>query len=447
MFSTDDTIVAIATPPGRGGLGVVRISGPEALRCARELTGRDDFRPRHATLVRISSKDTFDRAVVTWFQAPASYTGEDVIEISAHGSPVLLQSIVKSAMDAGARLAQPGEFTFRAYLSSRIDLVQAEAVNDLINAVTPLQVRSAFDQLEGTLTERIRRIDGELFDLATALEASLDFPEEGYHFVEPGAAATSIAAVRDSIRRLLESAKAGRLVREGAQVVIVGRPNVGKSTLFNALVGAGRAIVTDIPGTTRDLLTERAEVEGIPVTFVDTAGLRLDAADAVETEGVSRAARAAQVADLVLVVVDASVGILPQDQMAIETNGAFTRITVANKSDLPRSPLSLAIPEGVLLVSAASGDGLDRLRSAIAASLGADQLRDAPAITNLRHVDLLVRAADALDRAEAAAANATPEEFVLADIHEARTLLEEVTGKRTADDTLNAIFSTFCIGK
>ena len=446
MFATDDTIVAIATPPGRGGLGVVRISGPQALACAQQLTGRDDFQPRHATLVRIAGDETFDRAVVTWFRAPSSYTGEDVVEISAHGSPVLLRSIVTGAMGAGARLAEPGEFTLRAYLSGRIDLVQAEAVNDLVNAVTPLQARSAFDQLEGTLTERIRRIDRELFELSASLEASLDFPEEGYHFIEPGAVAQSIARVSSSIEDLLAGARTGRLIRDGAQVVIVGRPNVGKSTLFNALIGAGRAIVTDIPGTTRDLLTERADVHGIPVTFVDTAGIRLDAADIVESEGVSRATQAAHVADLVLVVIDGSSTLTTDDTITLDTTRSFARIIVSNKVDL-RSDGAKDHPAGAVLVSAMTGEGLASLRSAIAEALGADRLRDTPAVTNLRHVELLRRAHAALEQARCASDTRTPEEFVLADINEARRLLEEVTGHRTADDTLNAIFSTFCIGK
>ncbi|HEY0876771.1 MAG TPA: hypothetical protein VGD94_25065, partial [Vicinamibacterales bacterium] len=223
QFSTEDTIVAIATPAGRGGIGVVRISGPDAAQVAMTLTGHGAFEPRRATLVRVGGAGADDRAVVTFFQAPASYTGEDVVEISAHGSPVLLNSIVSAAVHAGARLAEPGEFTLRAYLHGRIDLVQAEAVQDLVNAVTPLQARSAFDQLEGTLTGRIGEIDAALFDLSAKLEASLDFPEEGYHFVEADAVASELGAVIASIDALLGEARAGRLVREGAQVVIVGR--------------------------------------------------------------------------------------------------------------------------------------------------------------------------------------------------------------------------------
>src|SRR4051794_1448191 len=304
MFSPDDTIVAIATPAGRGGIGVVRVSGPGSLRVAASISDKgSSLEPRRATLLRIMANATaVDRAVLTFFPAPHSYTGEDVLEISAHGSPVLLHGIVAAAIEAGARLAQPGEFTFRAYLHGRIDLVQAEAVRDLVDAITPLQARAAFDQLEGTLTSRIREIDAALFEVSTRLEASLDFAEEGYHFIDPERASLEIEEIGKSIEALLSDAGRGRLVRDGAQVVILGRPNAGKSSIFNRLAGAGRAIVTDIPGTTRDLLTEVLDLDGIPVTLVDTAGLRATAADAVEQEGITRAHAARAVADLIVVV-------------------------------------------------------------------------------------------------------------------------------------------------
>ncbi len=295
MFSPDDTIVAIATPPGRGGIGVVRISGPSARQVAATISIRTGpLEPRRATLAELRVDGApIDRAVLTFFPAPHSYTGEDVVEISAHGSPVVLRSIVTCSMHAGARLAEPGEFTFRAYLNGRIDLVQAEAVQDLVEAVTPLQARAAFDQLEGTLTARIRELDGALFDLSARLEASLDFPDEGYHFIEPTSAADEINTIAEKLESLLADAGRGRLVREGAQVAIVGRPNSGKSSLFNRLAGAGRAIVTDIPGTTRDLVTEVIDIDGAAITLVDTAGVHGSAADAVEEEGIARARAAA----------------------------------------------------------------------------------------------------------------------------------------------------------
>ena len=445
-FATDDTIVAIATPAGRGGIGVVRVSGPDALRIATALTGRGSFEPRRATLVRIGARDAADRALVTSFPAPASYTGDHVVEISAHGSPVLLHAVVRSALAAGARLAEPGEFTLRAYLHGRMDLVQAEAVQDLVNAVTPLQARTAFDQLEGTLTGRIRAIDAALFDISARLEASLDFAGEGYHFVEPDRVASEIDGILSSIDTLLGDAGAGRLVREGAQVVIVGRPNTGKSTLFNALAGAGRAIVTAIPGTTRDLLTETVDIGGIAVTLVDTAGIREQAADAVESEGILRARAAAGRADLALAVLDRSRPLETDDHALLRALAATPHLVVASKADLPSA--WAADEHEAHPVAAAAGAGLDSLREAIAARLGLGGVHgDTPAITNIRHVDLLERARASLSRGRDAAAAGTPEEFVAADVTEARTIIEEITGLRTADDTLHAIFARFCIGK
>ena len=325
-FSTQDTIVAIATPPGRGGIGVVRLSGPDALTLAQALiTHRDPLQPRQATFTKVvlpqetlphpdalgvesredADRPWFDHVVVTCFPAPASYTGEDVVELSAHGSPVVLRAIVSAAIARGARLAEPGEFTLRAFLNGRIDLMQAEAVSDLIDSVTPLQARAAFDQLDGTLTRAIASIDATLFDLIARLEASVDFPEEGYHFVEPGALAGAIDGLLERTAALLADARRGRLIREGLRIAIVGAPNAGKSSLFNALAGASRAIVSEVPGTTRDLVTEVVDIEGLRVTLVDTAGLR-ETEDLVEVEGVARAQQSMAVADLVLMVEDRS---------------------------------------------------------------------------------------------------------------------------------------------
>ena len=447
MFSTTDTIVAIATPPGRGGIGVVRVSGPDAADIALALTGRDrPLEARHATFVRLrGGAAAIDQAVVTFFPAPHSYTGEDVLEISAHGSPVLLRAILDAAMRSGARLAEPGEFTLRAYLAGRLDLVQAEAVRDLVDAVTPLQARTAFDQLEGTLTAAIRDADGQLFDLCARLEASLDFPDEGYHFVDAAGAASEVRAIIHRLDALLASAARGRLIREGAHVAILGRPNAGKSSLFNQLAGAGRAIVTDVPGTTRDLLTEVVEIHGIPVTLIDTAGLRAVPADAIEAEGIARATYARDIAAVTLIVLDRSRTLSADEAALLEETAARCRVVAANKCDLPAA--WQPSPE-MIEVSAKTGDGLAPLRAQLVSALGGqDHYRDAPAITNVRHVDLVRRARAALERAAAAAAAGTPEEFVLADLNDARALLEEVTGARTADDVLRSIFENFCIGK
>lgn len=450
MFSPSDTIVAIATPAGRGGIGVVRISGPMAGDVAGTIIDRGKgLEPRHATLTDIRIEGAvIDRAVVTLFPGPHSYTGEDVVEISAHGSPIVLRTIVEGAMRAGARLAAPGEFTFRAYLNGRIDLVQAEAVRDLVDAVTPLQARAAFDQLEGTLTARIREIDTALFELSARVEASLDFPEEGYHFIAPGTAALEILAICRQIEVLLTDARRGRLVREGAQVVILGRPNSGKSSLFNRLAGSGRAIVTDIPGTTRDLVTELIDLDGMAITVVDTAGVHGGPTDAVEEEGIVRARGAEAVADLVIGVVDRSGDLTSDDRELVATTNGRPRLVVANKSDLAPSWTASDLGVPVLQVSAKTGEGLDELRRSIVAALSrTERLHDTPAVTNSRHVDLLSKARAVLQRAAGAAQDRTSEEFLAADLAEARALLEEVTGMRTPDDVLEEIFSKFCIGK
>jgi tRNA modification GTPase len=449
MFSADDTIVAIATPPGRGGIGVVRISGSSAAEIARNLLGRDrSLEPRHATFGRTRG----DQVVATYFPAPHSYTGEHVVEISAHGSPVVLRQIVEHAMASGARLAEPGEFTLRAFLNGRIDLVQAEAVADLIDAVTPLQARVAFDQLEGTLTGCIAEIDSKLFDLTAKLEASLDFPDEGYHFVEAGEAARAMRQIEESIAALLCDAKRGRLIREGGLVAITGRPNVGKSSLFNTLLRTSRAIVTPSAGTTRDLVTETADINGLKLALVDTAGLR-HTTDEAEREGVSRARQARAMADLVLVVLDSSLPLDAEDFDLLADTAAVPRLVIANKCDLPRAWRGAELPLPAFEVSSKTGEGFEALRVAIRGALeGANPAtaRDSAAVTNVRHAALLERACAAVRRAcDALDAPDGPvaEEFVLTDLHDAQAALEEVTGRRTSDDLLHHIFSRFCIGK
>jgi len=454
-FSTHDTIVAAATPPGAGGIGVVRISGPDAVAIARRLLRSSGMlEPRHATFGRIVDPDagherTVDQVVATWFQAPHSYTGEDVVEISAHGSPPLIRRLIELVMRAGARLAEPGEFTLRAYLNSRIDLVQAEAVADLIEAVTPLQARAAMDQLEGTLTSAIARIDASLFDLAARLEASLDFPDEGFHFITREQAATEVAAIATALSALARDGRAGRVVREGRTVVIVGRPNAGKSSLFNALVGSDRAIVTDIPGTTRDLLTERVDLGGVPVTLVDTAGQR-EGGDLVEAEGVQRARDAQAVAALRLVLVDGSAGLEPES-LGLVTQAGVQSLIVITKCDLERawSPTALgAVEPEVVEVSVKTGLGLDALRHRMTMALtGHEELRDVPAISNVRHLSLVEEAHGAVVKAGSELDEGATEELVLAELGAARRALEAITGRRSVDDLLEHIFARFCVGK
>ena len=457
MFASDDTIVAIATPPGRGGLGLVRLSGPRAAAIAGVLLDRSrPLEPRRATVARLveragNEKLSIDQVVATSFPGPGSYTGEDVVEICAHGSPLLLGRIVTMACGSGARLANPGEFTLRAFLHDRVDLVQAEAVADLVDAVTPLQARMAFDQLEGTMTGRIADVDRRLLDLTARLEASLDFPEEGYHFIEGPEAAQAIRAVREQLRTLLAGAAAGRLIREGCQVVVLGRPNVGKSSVFNRLLGASRAIVAPVPGTTRDLVTETIDLDGIAVSLVDTAGIRTTV-DPVEAEGVSRARQACGVAAASLVVVDRSEPLAADDRVVLEETSSTPRVVVINKLDRPGAWPASALPLGgdtrQVEVSARTGKGIDRLRRELRGVLaGGAGSRETPLVANIRHIELLERAESFLAAAAAAAERGAAEEFVLEDLVRARSALEELTGKRTPDDVLAHIFERFCVGK
>ena len=478
MFSPTDTIVALATAPAPAGIGVVRLSGPQAAAIARAmLTLGHDLEPRRATHTRVVAPESMrtptdtlglsedrprggfagarpiDEVVVTFFPGPHSYTAEDVVEISAHGSVALLREIVAAAMAEGARLAEPGEFTLRAFLNGRLDLVQAEAVGDLVNAVTPLQARVAFDQLDGTLTRAIGALDAQLFDLAAKLEASVDFPDEGYHFIAAEEVEAALVGVRDGIVRLLTTSARGRLIREGRHIAILGKPNVGKSSLFNALVGADRAIVTAIPGTTRDLLRETIDFEGVRLGVVDTAGIR-QTEDEVEREGVARARGAGGVADVVLLVLDRSRALADEDLALLRDTAGAPRIAIVNKSDLAPAWDVGDLPggPGAVLVSLKTGAGMDGLRLALREALGMQAAieRDAPIVSNLRHAALLAEARASIDRAIAnlrAAGEQTSEELVIADLAGARGAFEAVTGRRTSDDVLRHIFANFCIGK
>ena len=456
MFATDDTIVAIATPPGPGGIGIVRVSGARASDVAAAILSRRlRLEPRRATLTDAldpTDQRPIDRVLATYFPGPRSYTGEDVVEISGHGSPVILRQIVVAATAAGARLAEPGEFTFRAFLRGRIDLVQAEAIHDLVTAVTPRQARVAFDQLEGTATAAMGAIDRTLFDLVARLEASLDFPEEGYHFIDAKTAGVEAATLAEEVRCLIAASRQGRLVREGCQVAVAGKPNVGKSCFFNELCGVQRTIVADDAGTTRDLVTETIDLGGIPVTLVDTAGIRATR-DAVEAEGVRRARGAVDVAAAVVVVLDRSRPLDGDDRALLGATVGRPRLVVVNKRDLSAAwcaaehPETAACPhvvETCLIDGSSTGAIRDALLGVL---LGGAPSRDTPAISNIRHVGLLGTAAAALERAAAAAGAGSSEELVLADLAEARNAFEEISGKRAPDAVLERIFERFCIGK
>jgi tRNA modification GTPase len=457
VFSTTDTIVAIATPPGRGALGVVRLSGADALRIGADLIGRRHPLPaRVAIFARLAGEGRGmpgDEVVATAFPAPRSSTGEDCFEISAHGSPVVLASILRAAIGAGARLAEPGEFSLRAFLNGKRDLVQLEAVADLVDAVTPLQARAAFDQLQGTLTAAITALETDLFDLTAKLEASLDFPDEGYHFISGDELRSALDRLLDRLTTLLKDASRGRLVREGAIVTLAGAPNVGKSSLFNALLNTNRAIVTPIPGTTRDLLTEHVDLHGLSLELVDTAGLR-GTEDIVEQEGVRRAEGSLAAAHLALVLLDRSRPLVDDDRRALASTASRARVIVINKVDVPPAWTRESLQEhgpDVLEVSARTGYGLETLARRIVERLGeCENWQDPPIVTNVRHITLLEEVRSCLRRARdahEASHGSLPEEFLLADLQDAQNQLQTITGRRTSDDLLRHIFERFCIGK
>jgi tRNA modification GTPase len=482
MYFQDDTIVALATPPGRGGLAVVRLSGTLALGVTLRLTdGSVSVEPRRATLARLSlpepgvaasadlanrarvgddfggtSSTVLDEVVITFFKAPASYTGEDVVEISLHGSPLLATRLVSAAMAEGARMARAGEFTLRAFLNGKLDLAQAEAVQDLVSATTAAQARMAFDQLQGTLSGRIGAIDRTLFELAAKLEASVDFPAEGYHFIGTGEVIETLRSVEGRIGELIAESGRGRLLRDGATVAIVGRTNVGKSTLFNRLAGCDRAIVTEFPGTTRDLLTETVSVGGVPITLVDTAGARATE-DPAEREGVNRAGRVRAAADLVLLVLDGSMPLTGEDRALLGETASQSRLVILNKADLaPNGKREMAGGQAgvgfasAIWLSALHGTAMDELTGGIQQALGVAPSFESPALSNVRHINLLRRAWGslrcAIDSIEASEGQ-MPEELILSELAETRVALEEVTGCRTSEDLLNEIFSRFCVGK
>ncbi len=457
MLSTEDTIVALATPRGRGGLAVVRLSGPSARGVAHRLMEGDVvLEPRRATRVRVVARrpedpdrPVRDEAVAILFAAPASMTGEDVVELSLHGSQLVAEEVIAAACRGGARAAGPGEFSLRAFLNGRMDLTRAEAVQDLVSATTRRQARLAFDQLEGGLAGRLGEIEGTLFDLTARLEAAVDYPEDA----DTGEAWTGvqeqIEGVLARIGMLLQGARRGRWLREGASVAIVGRPNVGKSTLFNQLAGAERAIVTEVAGTTRDMVTEAVDIGGVRVTLADTAGLRTTS-ERVEEEGVRRAERAAVTADVSIVVLDGSVPLTPDDRRVLSLTEGRSRVVVVNKSDLPRAWAGPGWDGAEAFeIAAATGAGVDSVIRSIDRKLGDYGDNDLPGVSNARHIELLGQTTEHLQRALGLVTRGpdVPAELVLADIARARGALEEVTGKRSSEELLAAIFSKFCVGK
>jgi tRNA modification GTPase len=439
-----DTIVAISTPLARSGIGVVRLSGADARSIAERILrfpGQHIWKPWTAALGALIDEEgsTVDQVVATFYAAPRSYTAEDLVEISCHGAPVVLRYCVERAVLAGARPAEPGEFTLRGYLNGRIDLPQAEAVRDLIDATTIYQARIAAQQVEGSVSRRIAPLKEQLLELISLLEAGIDFAEDDIDVASNQEILRRLTPVEEGLDQLARTFAYGRLVHEGFSLAIVGRPNVGKSSLFNRLVEQDRAIVTEIPGTTRDTISETASLNGIPVRFIDTAGIRTGE-DRVEQLGIERSYQAMADADLTLVVLDASEPLTNQDELLLSR--AARRILVANKIDVGRH-----IPQDALAVSALTGQGIEGLRRAIVEAIAPEVEREAGFITSLRHEGLLRESLKALAAAREAVANRIPHEMLLIDLYSALRPIDAITGATTADDILNRIFSTFCIGK
>ena len=441
-----DTIAAVATAPGRGGIGVVRVSGSGLLGFAQALCGRQP-QPRLAQFSRFVDGEgrPIDEGILLYFPAPASFTGEDVLELQGHGGPVVMQLLLERCLGLGARLAEPGEFTRRAFLNGKLDLAQAEGVADLIEASTAAAARSAVRSLSGRFSEEVHRIVDRLVDLRMLVEATLDFPEEEIEFLERARAMPRLEGIRGELEALLDRAGQGALLRSGLNVVLVGAPNVGKSSLLNQLAGEERAIVTDIAGTTRDALRETIQIEGIPLHVIDTAGLR-DTADTVERLGIERTWREIERADVIVRLVDASVSATGDDELAGRLPGGVERITVVNKIDLVSAAAGREEQAGqvTVRVSARTGEGVDLLRAELLRVAGWHAHGEDVVLARERHLHALRMA---LGHVCAAGEQLAALELFAEELRLAQERLGEITGEFGADDLLGEIFSRFCIGK
>ncbi len=461
----DDTIAAISTPAGRGGIGVVRLSGPDSIKIAasffRAQSTKGPGVPNRAQFGKLfdpATDELIDEVVLTYFKAPHSYSGEDVVEISCHGSPIILARVLQLSVDRGARVAEPGEFTFRAFFNKRVDLAQAQAVRDVINAQTQYQARVATKQLEGELSSRITPLKNALVEVIVHLESSVEFVEDD---ISPEAASTLIGKLTNVINALTAIANSfafGRFVKEGFDLAIVGRPNVGKSSVFNRLIGADRAIVTELPGTTRDALYESTSISGVPVRLIDTAGIR-ETTDLVESIGITRSRNAIADADISLLVLDASSTLQIEDVELLDSVPEARRIIALNKIDL-KNVLDDGMYEqtganfahqhdNVMSISALTGSGFEQLTSKIFERLSGDATaeRDDIMLTDARQHAAVQRAIEQLADARNWLIRGELEEVILLRLQGALVALGEITGETLTEDILGQIFATFCIGK
>jgi tRNA modification GTPase len=463
--NANETIAAVSTPPGRGGIGIVRLSGPQAASIATQLVRLhqplEHARARLADVVDEESSGDgaeaarIDEAVVTFFGAPRSYTTEDVVEIATHGSPVVVEFLLRQALDLGARLAEPGEFTERAFLAGRLDLTQAEAVRDLIEAQTLTQARQAASQMGGALSRRVAPVKQSLVELIALLEAGIDFGEDDVDVTPQTEIARRIEELSPPLAALEASFARGRIVHDGLTLAIVGRPNVGKSSLFNCLVERDRAIVTASPGTTRDTVSERISLGGIPIELVDTAGLR-EGREEAEQLGIARSREALADAALVLVVLDATQPLNDEERRLLAAVEGRPAIVAVNKSDLVKRGTEAEVDrkdtaalDGIRTIStsALTGDGIAALREQILSLATGGAAAEPGALTNLRQHQAITTALSALADAAKANAGGIPHEMILLDLYRGLWALDSLTGQTTTDDVLNLIFSTFCIGK
>ncbi|NKB63708.1 MAG: tRNA uridine-5-carboxymethylaminomethyl(34) synthesis GTPase MnmE [Gammaproteobacteria bacterium] len=447
-----DDIVAIATPPGRGGVSIARLSGPNIPTFAQHFLGSIPT-PRLAKLTEFKAGDgsIIDHGLALFFPFPNSYTGEHVLELHAHGSPIVMQMLVKRCLEYGMRLARPGEFSERAFLNGRLDLAQAEAVADLIASNTESAAKSAFNSLKGEFSERIHQLVGEVTELRIYVEAAIDFPDEEIDFLADGEVLTRLHHLRATFRELKKTARQGRLLRDGLKVVLTGLPNVGKSSLMNNLTNENRAIVSAIPGTTRDVLEQTVQIDGLPIELIDTAGVR-NSADEIELEGVKRALEAQRNADLILLVVDDAredyghhgklEGI---DELFSGLPLSIPVIVVRNKIDLNDKPAGRLGDD--VCVSALTGLGMDVLKEVILEKAGYRQIEDSQFIARERHMDAIRRGEEMLLRGITQLTEHQAGELLAEDLLECQRALGEITGEVTSEDLLGLIFGSFCIGK
>lgn len=458
-----NTIVALATPTGRSGIGVIRLSGGDSLGITQKLIRDSCFspKPRTAHLKQLHDPltgDVIDEAIITYFNGPHSFTGEDVIEISCHGSPVILRRVIDICLGFDARMADAGEFSLRALANGRMNLAEAEAIRDLIDAQTTALARQAIRQMRGEFSNQLQPLKDQLLDVIVVLESALEFVEDDLPDVQVESVKQKLAVIAEETGKLASTFQAGRLIREGLRVALVGRPNVGKSSLFNALLGSERAIVTEIAGTTRDQIHERFTIGDIPISLIDTAGLR-ETTDTVESIGVERSKATMADADIVIVMLDASEQTSEEDRVILKSVKDLNYIVVLNKIDkVPSTDIdriiaaehsSLAyLRERITPLSAKTGEGLGDLKAAIIRPFSPEDVSTAGfLVTDARHHDLLVRAKAEIEASLERLNEKMSEEIVLIGLHNALRYLGEITGETTTEDMLTRIFSTFCIGK